>query len=139
MIKHDKHRKKCTQRQQRTLLLSFLLAVSALASAEVQATRSQVPRVVVNVMIDQLRSDFLEAFLPLYGDDGFKKIMGEGQVFSQAAYPHHHPDLASSAATIASGAAPSEHGIVGRRWVDRQSLRPIFCCDDINYCSNNYC
>ncbi|MBO5704350.1 MAG: alkaline phosphatase family protein [Bacteroidaceae bacterium] len=133
MIKHDKHRKKCTQRQQRTLLLSFLLAVSALASAEVQATRSQVPRVVVNVMIDQLRSDFLEAFLPLYGDDGFKKIMGEGQVFSQAAYPHHHPDLASSAATIASGAAPSEHGIVGRRWVDRQSLRPIFCCDDINY------
>ncbi|MBO5699593.1 MAG: alkaline phosphatase family protein [Bacteroidaceae bacterium] len=133
MLHHPINKKKCSQRQQRTLLLSFLLAMSALTVAEAQPSRSQVPRVVVNVMIDQLRSDFLEAFMPLYAEDGFKKILGEGQVFTQATYPHDNSDLASATATIATGAAPSEHGIIGRRWIDRQTLRPIFCCDDINY------
>lgn len=118
---------------QRTLLMSLLLAMSTLSSAESNTMGSKVPRVVVNILIDQLRTDYLEAFIPLYREDGFNKLLNSGRVYSQAAYPQASPDLASATATIATGTSPSSHGIIGRKWIDRATLRPIFCCDDINY------
>ena len=60
-----------------TLLLSLLLAVSTLSSAQGSKASNGVPRVVVNILVDQLRSDYLEAFMPLYGEDGFKKLLNE--------------------------------------------------------------
>ena len=116
-----------------TLLLSLLLAVSTLSSAQGTKATNGVPRVVVNILVDQLRSDYLEAFMPLYGEDGFKKLLNEGRIYSQAEYPLAHPDLASASASIATGTSPSNHGITGKRWIDRKTLRPVFCCDDANY------
>lgn len=116
-----------------TLLLSLLLAVSTLSSAQGSKASNGVPRVVVNILVDQLRSDYLEAFMPLYGEDGFKKLLNEGRIYSQAEYPLAHPDLASASASIATGTSPSNHGITGKRWIDRKTLRPVFCCDDSNY------
>ncbi len=116
-----------------TLLLSLLLAVSTLSSAQGSKASNGVPRIVVNILVDQLRSDYLEAFMPLYGEDGFKKLLNEGRIYSQAEYPLAHPDLASASASIATGTSPSNHGITGKRWIDRKTLRPVFCCDDSNY------
>ncbi len=118
---------------QRALLMSLLLTMSTLASAEGTAVRSQVPRLVVNILIDQLRTDYMEAFIPLYNEDGLKRLLSEGRIYEQASYPHAQPDLASATATIATGTTPSDHGIIGKQWIDRATLRPIFCCDDINY------
>ena len=118
---------------QRALLMSLLLTMSTLASAEGAAVRTEVPRLVVNILIDQLRTDYMEAFLPLYSEDGFKRLLSEGRIYEQASYPHANPDLASATATIATGTTPSDHGIIGRQWIDRTTLRPIFCCDDNNY------
>ena len=116
-----------------TLLLSLLLAVSTLSSAQGGKEANGVPRVVVNILVDQLRSDYLEAFMPLYSEDGFKKLLNEGLVYSQAEYPLAHPDLASASASLATGTTPSNHGITGKQWIDRKTLRPVFCCDDKNY------
>ena len=55
-------------------LLSSLIVLMAIAGAEAQ-TSQEVPRLVVNVVIDQLRSDYLQAFAPLYGDKGFARLM----------------------------------------------------------------
>ena len=55
-------------------LLPSLLAVLAFASAEAQDVRS-VPRVVVNITVDHLRADYMKAFLPIYGEDGFKRLL----------------------------------------------------------------
>ena len=82
-----------------TLLLSLLLAVSTLSSAQGGKEANGVPRVVVNILVDQLRSDYLEAFMPLYSEDGFKKLLHEGRVYSQAEYPLANPDLASASAS----------------------------------------
>ncbi len=118
---------------QRMFLMSLLLTMSTLASAEGAVVRTQVPKLVVNILIDQLRTDYMEAFIPLYSEDGFKRLLNEGRIYEQASYPHALPDLASATATIATGTSPSDHGIIGKSWIDRSSLRPIFCCDDINY------
>lgn len=122
----------CSEVFNRSLLLSLLAVVGALGTAELKAqgVNSGVPRVVVNILIDQLRTDYLNAFMPLYGEDGFRRLLNEGRVYHQASYPMTHPDMASAAATVAAGAPPSQHGIIARRWLDRETLRPVFCVDD---------
>lgn len=120
----------------RYLLLSLLAVMSVLSPSEMKAatvSEGGVPRLVVSVLIDQLRADYLEAFMPLYGDDGFKRLYSDGRVFTQADYPMARPDRASAAATLAAGCAPSANGVVGTKWLERSTLRPVFCVDDAVY------
>ena len=114
-------------------LIALLTTLTAEAEGQTQAvnaSRNGVPRVVVNIMIDQLRSDYLEAFAPLYGQDGFKRLLEKGCVFSAAEYPLANPDRASAAATISTGTTAADHGIVGMYWMNRETLRPMYCVED---------
>ena len=57
----------------RSMLLSLLVAISATSVARGSVVSSQgtaVPRLVINILVDQLRTDYLEAFMPLYGEEG---------------------------------------------------------------------
>lgn len=101
----------------------------ALTAAQAQ-TAPEVPRLVVQVVVDQLRTDYLEAFSPLYGENGFRKLQREGSVYHQAEYPFALPDRASAVAALMSGSTPYENGIVGQRWLDRQTLAPVSCIAD---------
>ena len=92
-----------------------------------------VPKLVVSIVIDQLRSDYLEAFAPLYSTDGFKKLMEEGLVYQSASYPFTPVDRASAIAALASGVTPYYNNIIGERWLSRETLRPVFCVDDDKY------
>ena len=93
----------------------------------------QVPSLVVNIVIDQLRSDYLDAFTPLYGQGGFLRLKEQGRYYSQAEYPFNSPDRASAIACLMTGTSPYANGIVGTRWLDRQTLLPVFCVDDNHY------
>lgn len=113
-------------------ILTSLAVILAIIPAEAQ-TAPEVPRLVVNIVVDQLRSDYMEAFSPLYGDKGFKRLLKEGRVYTQAEYPFTSPDRASAVASLVSGASPYEHGIVAERWLDRGTLQPVYCVDDKNF------
>ena len=91
------------------------------------------PRLVVSINIDQLRSDYMEAFMPLYSDKGFQKLLNEGKVYTNAAYPFTPIDRASATATFYSGTTPYYNNIIGERWLNRKTLRPIGCVDDSKY------
>ena len=113
------------------LLWSLLTAITVLSPAEGRAaTADNLPRVVVNILVDQLRTDYMNAFIPLYGEDGFVRLLKEGRVYTHAEYPHAHPDRASAAATLATGTTPYNHGVVGLRRLDRATLRPVRCAED---------
>lgn len=107
--------------------LAFLIA--ALTSAEMQAFQLA-PRLVVTVTIDQLRTDYMEAFSPLYTPDGFRRLLTDGLVYDGGAYPFSPVDRASAAATLSTGTTPYYNGIVAQRWLDRETLQPVFCTDD---------
>lgn len=98
--------------------------------AQAQYGTRQVPRLVVAITIDQLRSDYLENFAPYYGTNGFRKLLTQGLVYENAAYPFVSPDKASAISTIISGTTPSYHSIIGEQWLDRNSLRPTNCTED---------
>ncbi len=114
----------------RYALLTSLLVLASLTKAQ---TLPDVPRLVVNIVVDQLRSDYLEAFSPLYGEGGFKRLFRDARMYTRAEYPFADPDRASAIACLMSGTSPYENGVVGLRWLDRQSLTPVFCVEDKNY------
>lgn len=109
-------------------IASLLMALAAgTASAQVSVS---VPRLVVGIAIDQLRTDYLETFAPLYGEEGLKRLMREGVVYTSAQYASADVDRASAIASIYTGTVPYNHGIVGEDWMDRQTMRPVHCVDD---------
>lgn len=91
------------------------------------------PKLVVNITIDQLRTDYIEAFSPLYGQNGFKKLLSEGRIYEAASYDFAPVDRASAVASVSTGTTPYYNNIVGTQWLDRSSLRPVFCVDDQKY------
>ena len=112
------------------LYISLLAVLGWNAESTAQNGTRQVPRLVVNITIDQLRSDFLEAYAPLYGEKGFKKLMAQGRVYENASYPLIQTDRASAISTILTGTVPYYHSIVGQSWINRETLRPQYCTED---------
>ncbi|MDO4165081.1 MAG: alkaline phosphatase family protein, partial [Bacteroides sp.] len=94
------------------------------------------PRLVVSLTIDQLRTDYMEAFSSLYGEKGFKRLMREGKVFRQAEFSFEGVDRASAIAAIYTGTTPSMNGIVGDNWLDTGTLRPRNCVEDPAFMGN---
>lgn len=93
-------------------------------------TIAPAPRLVVCITIDQLRTDYLETFSPLYGSDGLKRLMTEGTVFTNGACPFTPVDRASAIASLHTGTVPYYHGITSSEWLDKQTLRPQNCVRD---------
>jgi predicted AlkP superfamily pyrophosphatase or phosphodiesterase len=104
--------------------LTGLLAVFAsLVGAQ------QSPRLVVIVVVDQFRADYLTTFAS-HWRAGFKTLLSEGAVFERAAYPYLHTDTCAGHVTIATGAFPRTHGMWSDAWFDAGSQRNIECTDD---------
>lgn len=118
------------------LLFSLITLMTLLASSEAKASgvptsESKLPpRLVVQILVDQLRSDYLESFSPLYGEDGLRLLLREGRLYTQGTLPMERADRASAAATISTGCTPAQHGIVGWRWLNRETLRPMLAIED---------
>ena len=107
------------------------LILTSLSVAEMEAqTLQPAPRLVVNLVIDQLRTDLLEHYSPLYSEEGFKKLLNEGRVYEAASYPFEPLDKASALTAIVTGTTPYYNHIPGEQWLDRTSLRPVFCIED---------
>ena len=114
----------------------YLSAVilTALSGMELQAqTLQPAPKLVVNITIDQLRTDYIEHYAPLLSQNGLKKLLQQGCVYEAAAFPFEPVDRASAIAAIATGTTPYYNNITGAQWLDRNTLRPVFCVDDSKY------
>ena len=113
-------------------LLTSLITVLTFTGLQAQSLPSA-PKLVVGLTIDQLRTDYLEAFSSLYGEKGFKRLWKEGRVFHNAEYTFCGVDRASAIAAIYSGTTPSMNGIISQRWMDASTLRPVNSTDDTEF------
>ena len=123
-----------------TYITASLLALLPVAQTKAQVV-NPAPRLVVNITIDQLRSDYLEAFSPLYNNNGFKKLLQDGTVYSICSYPFSPIDKASAIASIYTGTVPYYNGITGNKWLDKETLRPVDCENGTpeNLCTSTIC
>lgn len=87
------------------------------------------PRLVVVLVADQMRADYLERFRPLF-TGGLKRLLTEGVVFTDGHHFHAATKTAAGHATLASGRHPSHTGIIGNRWWDRGRGEEVGAVDD---------
>ncbi len=118
-----------------TLLIgsSFHIALAA-PLAESRATLAAEPevplRLVVVLVVDQLRGDVLHRFRGVLGPDGLRRLSEGGVWFRNAYYEHSHTVTGPGHATIGTGARPSGHGIPANEWFDRTSGAKVNCVGD---------
>ncbi len=112
-------------------MATVVLALVASPAAAQQL--SQTPRLVVNITIDQLRTDYLEHFAPLYTQDGFRRLLQEGRIYSQVTYPFTPVDRASAIACIATGTSPHYNKIIAQQWLARDNKKIAYCVYDKQY------
>ena len=99
--------------------------VSGNAGAQVPRIPSESPRLIVGIVIEQMRSDYISRFWDKFGEGGFKRLIHEGTWCRNASYNYFHTQTAVGYATIYTGSMPSSHGIVGDEWYDRLSSKVI--------------
>ncbi len=111
-----------------------VLIIAAYNGIETNAQRlSPAPRLVVNITVDQLRTDYLEYFAPLYGQEGFRKLLREGRVYESVSCTFAPVDRASAVACIATGASPHYNKIISQQWLSRDNLKNCYCVYDRQY------
>jgi hypothetical protein len=110
------------------LLLCLLLVGSACASFA--AAYDAQPRVVVILVVDQLRADMLERHYREFRPDGFRLLLDRGAWFTNCYYEYANTETAPGHATIGSGAYTLGHGIIGNEWYDPHRQRFVSSVED---------
>src|SRR6266705_967494 len=87
------------------------------------------PRLVVLLVVDQMRGDYIEKFRAQW-TGGLKRLVEEGAWFRDAAYPYAATETCVGHATISTGAFPSTHGMVANAWWDRKEQKMVTCTSD---------
>lgn len=115
----------------------FLLIINCTATygqkknvVTTSSTVSSKPKIVVGLVIDQMRWDYLYKFSDVYGNDGFKRLLNQGFSCDNTFITHLPTYTAVGHTGIYTGAFPSSHGIVGNNWYDRLSGKMVYCTDD---------
>ncbi|HET8947803.1 MAG TPA: alkaline phosphatase family protein [Candidatus Polarisedimenticolia bacterium] len=100
------------------------------------SARSAAPggtRLVVLLVVDQLRADYLDRLEPRFGPDGFRRLIRQGARFTECAYPYALTETGPGHATLATGTTPDRHGIVSNDWLDPATKRIVAAVDDADF------
>jgi len=90
------------------------------------------PKLVIGIVIEQLRYDQLEKFRDRFSENGIKRLLNEGTFFRNASYEYMLTQSAPGHATISTGTEPSYHGITSDNWYLPLKNELIYCTKDIS-------
>ena len=90
-----------------------------------RAETFQRPRLVLLIVVDQFRYDYLERFGDLFAAGGLRRLQQEGASWVEANYDHIPTETAPGHATLMTGAWPSETGIIANEWYDRDAKKRV--------------
>ena len=91
------------------------------------------PRLILQITVDQLRGDLPARFLNRMGEGGFRYFLEEGIVYGNAHHAHANTETIVGHATLATGAHPSAHGMIGNIWFDRGTGSLTYNIEDDRY------
>lgn len=106
------------------LFCSFFFLMNAFAQQE--------NKLVVGIVIDQMRPDYIYKYWNKYGEGGFKKLVNEGYFFKNTHYNYIPTFTGPGHASIYTGTVPANHGIIANDWLDKETLEKVYCVKDKN-------
>ncbi|GAA4823924.1 alkaline phosphatase PafA [Algivirga pacifica] len=108
-----------------TLLLITLLSFFSLTTIAQQR-----PKLVVGIVVDQMRYDYLQRYWYNFEEGGFKRLVDEGYICRNASFDYAATQTGPGHASIYTGTYPAHHGIVGNHFYDRALGKTIYCVED---------
>lgn len=119
-----------------TFFLSITLAVVLLAqtgntkSAAADSAVPAKPKLVVGIVVDQMRYDYVYRFWDKLSNDGFKRLINQGYNCRNTNYNYVPTFTGPGHTSIYTGTTPSVHGIISNSWYERESGKIVYCAED---------
>ena len=93
-------------------------------------TQQTTPKILVSVVVDQMKYEYVDRFWDEFGEKGIKKLVNEG-IFCRNTHYNYIPTYTGPGhASIFTGTTPSVHGIIGNNWYSRKDFSPVYCAGD---------
>ncbi|MDO6743583.1 alkaline phosphatase family protein [Tenacibaculum soleae] len=115
------------------LSFTFLTVICLCSFTPIKKKSSKRPKLVVGIVIDQMRYDYLTRFADKYGNNGFKRLLNSGFSLENAHYNYMPTYTAVGHTSIYTGTTPVNHAIISNNWYDKYLKETIYCVDDANY------
>ena len=118
-----------------TCLFLFLSIFSCKTTLEISTVKPSTnkPKLVVGVVVDQMRFEYLNRFKNKYSSQGFLRLMNEGYSCNNHHFNYIPTLTGPGHASIFSGTTPSVHGIIGNDWYNKIKERTVYCTTDNKY------
>jgi predicted AlkP superfamily pyrophosphatase or phosphodiesterase len=115
-----------------TLILCVLFISSVKIYSQNPSVPSEKPKLIIGIVVSEMRYDYLTRYWDKFGDGGFKRLVNGGSFCKNAHHDYLISESGEGFATIATGAYPEVHGIVSDYWYDRLKDKIIYCVSDEN-------
>ena len=117
----------------KSAIFYFFTTILLFSNCKFSETPVKKPKLVIGIVIDQMRYDYLTRFADRYSKDGFNRILKNGFSLENAHYNFIPTYTAVGHASIYAGTSPNNHGIISNNWYDKVLKKSIYCVDDANY------
>ncbi|MDO5608010.1 MAG: alkaline phosphatase family protein [Capnocytophaga sp.] len=117
------------------IFLSFLWVFVVFINANAQKKQQveqpfERPKLVVGIVVDQMRNDYLFRFWDRYSDGGFKRIIGEGFTCKNNHFNYVPTYTGPGHSSVYAGTTPIVHGIIANNWYDKNLKKSVYCAQD---------
>jgi predicted AlkP superfamily pyrophosphatase or phosphodiesterase len=112
--------------------LALTIGACSALLAEPTATQTRPggpPKLIVVLVSDQFRADYVTQYSKQW-TKGLRRLLDQGAVFTEAAYPYYVTKTCAGHTTIGTGRFPASHGMIDNSWYDRSARRSVVCTDD---------
>ena len=120
-----------------SFLIIFLLLSTACQSQKATTAQnnstnmdSSKPKLIVGIVVDQMRYDYLTRFYSKYGEGGFKRMMNEGFNCKNNHFNYVPTYTGPGHTSVYTGTTPKYHGIIGNDWYDKEQKTSVYCAGD---------
>ena len=91
------------------------------------------PRLILQITVDQLRGDLPTRHFDQFGEGGFRYLWEQGAVYTDAYHNHANNETIVGHTTLATGATPAAHGMIGNTWLDRETGETVYNIEDARF------
>jgi len=124
------------------LILIFLTSISIEGqkrgkskNKEVTTAENPSRKLVVGIVVDQMRYDYLTRFWNNYGEGGFKRLINQGFNCRNHHFNYAPTSTGPGHASVYTGTTPGVHGIIGNDWYDKETDQEVYVASDDSYTS----
>jgi len=114
------------------LSLGFAVVFAACATTQTNDPLPS-PRLILQITVDQLRGDLPTRHFDQFGDGGFRYLWEQGAVYTDAYHNHANNETIVGHTTLATGATPAAHGMIGNTWLDRETGETVYNIEDARF------